>query len=322
MSPQPPERPRTSWTLPLMALLSACAAPQAARLDDATPTLPAEEEAAQRLAGASCAGGWSWLLPGAGQLCRGERGEGGALLGLTAVELGGLLLEPPGVSPAVWGIALQNTWIYAVADIYRDDRLAARALYTPQDSLDALVLAPVHPDVVLTWEVSLGVVGALAAAITWSALTFPLRPEADDDATAARLQLSLTDSLRFGGTSALLFSHVAIGEEILFRGTLHSRMAASLGEGWGWGASALIFGATHLTNLVALPRERWLTYATLDVPFITLVGAYLGWVYQDTGYSLASPVAVHFWYDTLLSVAAFAATGGEQPFQLSWGLPF
>ena len=78
-----------------------------------------------------------------------------------------------------------------------------------------------------------------------------------------------------------------------------------------------MFGLFHATNVFFLdPKER-VGYLAKSVPFITLVGAYLGWAYQETGYGLQAPMAVHFWYDYLLSVVSFVLDPKNSPLAFS-----
>ena len=50
------------------------------------------------------------------------------------------------------------------------------------------------------------------------------------------------------------------------------------------------------------------------MPYITVAGAVLGGVYHAYGYSLQAPVAVHFWYDAILTGVAFVVDPDDNPF--------
>ena len=81
-------------------------------------------------------------------------------------------------------------------------------------------------------------------------------------------------------------------------------------------AASAIFGAVHVFNFVDDPAT-----AAIAVPVITVLGSSLGLAYQRTGYKLSTSVAMHFWYDFLLSAVAFAADPEHQPFVVNYGVP-
>ena len=58
--------------------------------------------------------------------------------------------------------------------------------------------------------------------------------------------------------------------------------------------------------------------ALIAVPFITAVGSAFGLAYIRTGHRLETSVAMHFWYNFLLSTAAFAADPQHQPFVVDY----
>lgn len=53
---------------------------------------------------------------------------------------------------------------------------------------------------------------------------------------------------------------------------------------------------------------------------IAAIGAGLGLAYIRTGYKLETSVAMHFWYDFLLSTAAFVVDPEHQPFVVQYGM--
>lgn len=61
--------------------------------------------------------------------------------------------------------------------------------------------------------------------------------------------------------------------------------------------------------------------AAFALPVIASVGAAAGLAYIHTGHKLETSVAMHFWYDFLLSTAAFAADPQNQPFVVQFGMP-
>ncbi len=57
------------------------------------------------------------------------------------------------------------------------------------------------------------------------------------------------------------------------------------------------------------------------MPFITLLGSYLGLAYRYSGYSLGPPIAIHFWYDFLLEAYSFLGDPKHSPLAVSFSLP-
>jgi membrane protease YdiL (CAAX protease family) len=119
------------------------------------------------------------------------------------------------------------------------------------------------------------------------------------------------------GVGGALFIHVAIAEESFFRGWLQSSLARSLGETPGWLIASALFGLTHSLNALTITPEDRPIYLGVFVPFITVLGGYLGWVYRSLGYSLAPSVALHFWYDLAVSAVAFALDPQDNPLSAS-----
>jgi hypothetical protein len=57
-------------------------------------------------------------------------------------------------------------------------------------------------------------------------------------------------------------------------------------------------------------------------PRIPAAGGYLGLVYRWHDYSLAPPVALHFWYDFLLSAIGFALDPQDSILSARVSVPF
>ena len=72
----------------------------------------------------------------------------------------------------------------------------------------------------------------------------------------------------------------------------------------------------------ARDRDQRLKYLAVGVPFITLLGSYLGLAYRESRYSLAPSVAIHFWYDLLLEAVSFLGDPKNSPLAVAWGTPF
>ncbi len=300
------------------------------------------------------AAGLSLLCPGCGHLYLGQRSAGLGFLASTVVLLGsGLgLAASSGIADDPAGephfknargpvglellFAAQNLWMYSIFAAYRDARIARedRGYRYPSsdESLATLVSAPFRPSVLRRpwfWA-GLPLMFGGALALTW----FADRPLFDRD------HRSLSDGKgvrfmggRFGtlpGASlaeayfAALFLPVGVGEEALFRGVLQPSLSESLGPWGGWVAASLIFGAVHIGNFLGPERESTgseLRKAALAIPFITMVGSYLGFVSLKTHRQLATSVALHFWYDFLLGTASFVADPDNQPFVVRLALP-
>ena len=76
----------------------------------------------------------------------------------------------------------------------------------------------------------------------------------------------------------------------------------------------VIFGSVHAFNFLDDPGT-----IAIAVPVITVPGTSLGLAYQRTGHKLSTSVAMHFWYDFLLSTFAFAADPNHQVFVVNYG---
>jgi membrane protease YdiL (CAAX protease family) len=117
-----------------------------------------------------------------------------------------------------------------------------------------------------------------------------------------------------------LFLPVGVGEEATFRGVIQAGLSETSLDLWGgWAVGSVIFGALHTLNFVG--KENGAREAALAVPYITLTGSYLGFLYIHSRFSLAQGVALHFWYDLMLSTFDFIADPDHQPFVARFGMP-
>lgn len=279
---------------------------------------------------------WSLVWPGLGQVCSGRPTEGAVLASLAATEAAvatGTWLhqaregvEQPWERPQVMVplIGLQDLWVYGVADVLLDRQRRRGLSFAPGDSLADLATAPFRPAVLSRPSVWGGILGTLGIALALSYATGELEPRAGNSEPVVfgrRFDAAAGYPLA-AATGAGLFTHVAIAEESVFRGVLQSGAARRWGEWPGFAVGTLIFGATHLLNVMVMEPGDRLRYATRDVPFITAVGSYLGLAYMWDDYSLAEPVAIHFWYDLLLSMAQLVWFEDPQVFQVNLALPF
>ena len=320
--------------LTLLVLLSACSrAVKPARTSFTQPVFEAEIEAAGRVAASRCSDAWSLVLPGVGQMCRHKTVEGSALLVAGAVELGtGIAVgerQPDGYAhpgASVPLVAFQDLWIYANTEPLIERALARRALYTPQESLADMLAAPFNLQVMKRPEVWAGTLGLLALGIGATWLLDGRYINTDDAFGAPRLfgeNFDRATGYPLGiGVGVGLFGHVAVAEEVLFRGAMQSGLSRRYGPFQGWLWSSLAFGLSHSLNVFTMQdseRTRYLLYA---VPFITGVGSYLGFAYHKSEYSLSVPIAIHFWYDLLLSTTFFAIDPKNSPISASISLTF
>jgi membrane protease YdiL (CAAX protease family) len=250
-------------------------------------------------------------------------GAGELATGITVATANSQGLDNPGAALPL--LVFQDTYLYSVVDVELDKLRAARLRYVPQDTLGELALAPFNLRVLGQPDVALGIIGLTAIGVGVSALV-----DESFDTTHAGERPNLfghTFSRRVGyplagGVGIGVFEHVAIAEETMFRGAVQSALARSLGEtnGWIWGS--VVFGLAHATNALFLPADQRLAYLAIGVPFITVVGSYLGLSYRWHHYSLAPSVAEHFWYDFLESAVFFTLDPQHSPLSASIAIPF
>jgi hypothetical protein len=294
------------------------------------------------------AAGLSVLCPGCGYFYLGQPERGAAFLGTgAALLLGGLVAirespVDPSTGSRVGGrglpllMGLQNLWFYGVFASYRDARLArddeGARFPVAREELGQLVLAPFDPRVLKRPWVWAGVPLLLGAAAGLGYLISRFE-EQPFGATMGRVARP-TDIQFFGhtygnGAGAALgsaynlsvFLPVGVGEESLFRGVVQAGLSeTSLGLWGGWAVGSAIFGALHTLNFVG--TSDGVRTAALAVPYITLTGSYLGYVYIRTHFSLLAGVAIHFWYDFMISTFDFIANPHDQPFTMKLAIPF
>ncbi|MEM6731864.1 MAG: CPBP family intramembrane glutamic endopeptidase, partial [Myxococcota bacterium] len=302
--------------LPVVVLLAlafaGCAVPvQRARTSVVQMPYERELDAQERYEDRACSERLGFLFPGVGHFCLRKPEVGTALATLGAAELGLAVAgfsqfssnDPRALLPAV---AFQNTYIVGIVDPILERQRAAKLLYTPQDSLDELLYAPFNPEVLRRPDVWIGILVTAATQGLFLALDNSDRsrkvnvfgrefePETGYPLSAAAL----------GAT----FGHVAIGEEVLFRGYIQSNLTRRFGTFGGWAGGTLIFGAAHIPNAFLLEtRQERNDYLRFALPVITGVGGYFGASYLWNDYSLAPPVALHFWYNFMLGLASMIA---------------
>jgi membrane protease YdiL (CAAX protease family) len=326
---------------------AALADPDPAVRDAATASRAAVAPFAKR---PKMAAGLSVLCPGCGYLYLGQPGRAAAYLGTAAalVASGFVVIEH---SPLVYDgttvthdsgralplfMAAQNLWFYGIFATYRDARLARGDLGArypvAREELPELLLAPFNPHVLESPWVWAGLPAMLSAAvgasyvisrITTTNASLAMRTLSDGGGvqffgrrygTAAGVALGSTYNLS-------LYLPVGVGEEALFRGVLQSGLSETpLGLWGGWAVASAIFGAVHTFNFIG--EENGVRTAALAVPYLMLTGSYLGIVFIKSDFSLRRSVALHFWYDFLLSTIDFIADPDNQPFVARFATPF
>ncbi|MBA2539007.1 MAG: CPBP family intramembrane metalloprotease [Deltaproteobacteria bacterium] len=286
------------------------------------------------------AAGLSLLCPGCGHFYLGKTAQGGAYLGSTAALLGGALISLRGHEIRLDGTAdsakvptglllattAQNLWFFSIFDAYRSARVArddAGYKYKiTRENLGELVSAPFRPSVLKSPWVWAGVPAALIAGI---AVSYAIEgddlentPTIFDVKKVNVFGRQLSRGAGFAAGSAFyagLFASVGVGEEALFRGVIQTELEERFGPTGGLITASAIFGAIHAFNFLDDPGT-----IAIAVPVITVLGTSLGLAYQRTGHKLSTSVAMHFWYNFLLSAVAFAVDPTHQPFVVNYSM--
>lgn len=301
--------------LSIAVLAPACSIPvQPARLVAGGPAMPREQEAQVALESRACDPSLGFLYPGLGQFCLRRPFAGVALASLATTELALLLgaaqqfdsNSPQVILPAV---ALQNTYVIGAVDTLLVKARAKRLPFTPQDSLEEMLLAPVNPRVLALPEVwiALALTAVAQSALVWHGGE-RFRNAHDDVDVLGRRFAPIRGQIAANGIMAGTFAHVALGEEMLFRGQIQSALARKYGPGAAWATGSLFFGAIHAPNALLYddPKDRR-DYLLYGLPVVTAVGAYISATYHWNDYSLTAPIALHFWYNLLTGAASMLA---------------
>jgi len=289
-----------------------------------------EIEARARFAEPGCRPALSAFFPGLGQLSCGRRDEGRRLALLGAAELGTAIAAGAGrgfssAASQIPLLAYADLLTASAMDMVLDAQRAERLRFVPQETLPELLRAPFSPRVLARPAVWGGVLGALAASLLLSRVVDGPLDTRNFGTQPVLFGAQLQDAVGYpiaGAIGAVLFSHVAVAEETAFRGVLQSGWARATDETRGWAYSSLAFGLLHAGNLPFIDPSDRLKYLYAGVPFITVLGGYLGWTYRDSGYELSTPVAIHFWYDFLIEAIDFLADPKSSPLSMRLGFAF
>ncbi|MDH4121645.1 MAG: CPBP family glutamic-type intramembrane protease [Deltaproteobacteria bacterium] len=293
-----------------------------------TPPTETDQEPQPARSRAEWAATASFILPGAGQVIINQEPWNGALqLGLYGAGwhvLGGAMSQPEyrlpenRVNTLNYTLVLNRTEMiadisstfittmefYSAYDAYRTARLRVRNegynTPAPRESLQDLVRAPFR------WEY-------LSRPTTFLMFIGPLYVLANPPAPnryLTRLDPPLTrDEARAGYFGEMMM--VSVGEEAFFRGVLNNGFSDSMGENMGLVMSSAVFGAVHAGN----PQQ-----ATAGQAF--LFGLYLGWLQQNNNYDIGEGVAIHFWWNVLVSWASLRDRPTQHVQIFSWGSTF
>ncbi|MBI4575894.1 MAG: CPBP family intramembrane metalloprotease [Planctomycetes bacterium] len=110
---------------------------------------------------------------------------------------------------------------------------------------------------------------------------------------------------------------VGLGEEAFFRGYLQQELESAWGTVPGWVTANAAFGSLHYDN-GDTRASRW--YAASSA---TGFGLWNGWRYRRDGYRLGGPVALHAWWNVLVSNLGFFTEGpGKGRIDVGARLPF
>jgi len=291
------------------------------------------------------AAAWSLLCPGCGHFyLHNNTAAATQLIAAAGLLVGGTLLvgndsvnidHPAGSTRAAVGFAMasvgQDLWFYSIFDAYRSARVmrddAGYRHPITRETLPELATAPFRPSVLARPWVWGGVPLALGAALgleylfdrgslTTHGSIFDVRSVNVLGHTFQSRPLGFAAGEAYW---AALFDPVGVGEEALFRGYLQTELEEQLGTYGGLAAASGIFGAFHVVNFIGPGQD--IKQAAFALPVIASVGAAAGLAYIHTGHKLETSVAMHFWYDFLLSTVAFAADPQNQPFVVQFSMP-
>ena len=315
----------------MIGVLAGCVEPHQARLSTLDPITAREEDAMMRHASSECdvVPLVGFVVSGLPLACANRTSEGVALTALADAELiTGIAfwtqkgIDYPGAYLPL--VAFQDTAIIGIASARIDDALSEQALFAPQDSLGEVALAPWNGRVLRRPEVWLGTLFFVGAGIAVDQLLGANWNHIGEGPNIFGRQFPPATGYPLGiALNAAVVEQVAVAEESYFRGVVQSGLARRAGENAGWIYGSLIFGGVHSLNaaFASSPGEA-AKYLGIGVPYITLVGAYLGWVYKRDGYSLAPPTAIHFWYDFLTLGIALLRDPQHTPLSASVAIPW
>lgn len=224
------------------------------------------------------------LIPGLGHAYLKDYRTAGEVMGSYLLGYGATLNK----HTKTFGLfAVELALFYEFYASYRDLRIYNKNIgYSykmPTDSFMDLCIAPFNYKVLKKPEVWGGLLADFAVVVGLSYL-------------ADALDKKIGKKSFFDENSPLFAFPIGISEESLFRGYLQSTLAEAFNPSAGIVISSLAFGAAHIPNAYEMDKDERKGYYMFAIPFITLSGAYYGWVtYRN--HSLKESVALHAWYD-------------------------
>jgi membrane protease YdiL (CAAX protease family) len=318
--------------LPFTLLSSACATQlQSARLDESEPVMAREKSAEGAVSTHDCDHLYLRLLPGVPQLCLEQQSEGSTMLSLgvaelttgVAVAIDKNITNPGAALPLV---AASDLLLYSATEFRLEQQRAQHLAFVPQDTFSELLSAPFNIDALSSPDVWMGIVGTVGLGLVASYILERSTFQSIGPGQNPNLfGLTVPSAAGYPIGAAIgvgTFDQVALAEETFFRGDLQSSLSRGLGETPGWLLASGLFGAAHAPNALLMSSGQRLPYLAIGVPFISLLGSYLGLTYRWHDYSLVAPVAVHFWYDFTVSAIEFFLQPQHSPLSASIKLPF
>ncbi len=238
------------------------------------------------------------IVPGLGNFYLGDFETSSFILSSMGTAVAGMYTPSYFIQESS-SLTIQTVWAYGFYSSYRDARIyrenAGYDYQMPTDSFAEIALSPFSPSILKKPEVWGAVLVDLALAITLVHFTSP---------RDAHIQLSTGPEM-----NPLFAFPVGISEETFFRGFLLPFFSEYFTPTGGIILSSIAFGAAHIPNARYMTREDARSYYALNIPLITLTGAYLGWLTYKNN-SLKEAVAYHSWYDfivfSLVSLAELA----------------
>lgn len=188
-----------------------------------------------------------------------------------------------------------NLELYSAYGAYRDGRMAmdneGYDTPAPKESYGELALAP------FKWEF-------LSRPTVFLPLIIPLSFFASPPSDR-RFLFAPDNSISREEMAVGFFAQhnmVAVGEESFFRGVLNNGFSDAYGEGWGLFLSSLVFGLGHQGNA-----------GQASALGAGVFGLYVGYLQQLNDYEIGQGVAIHFWWNFLISLGMLARReGGEE----------
>lgn len=176
-----------------------------------------------------------------------------------------------------------STMMYSIYSAYRD--AGGTGEDKKAETINQLAFSPFNPDILKRPEVYIPVSILAAIFAVGSKSGDPILVPSSVKRDGSLYVKGFVDGMSPG-----------IGEEAFFRGYLNHSLSTSYGPVAGIGTSSLLFMLAHEGNSDA--RE--------GRPARLLAGVYLGWLHYKSGYDIRPGVAVHFWNNFLISLAAMS----------------